>query len=90
MLVSSLAPMIMPRMALRTLSVLEHVSAYGGEYKIQYYGPDIFSPVFLLLSGVAVFSGFILYVLIQMWIYSLHTQAPDSGTSSQIRYSEDP
>ncbi|KAM0748106.1 hypothetical protein T439DRAFT_328085 [Meredithblackwellia eburnea MCA 4105] len=29
-LVSSLAPMVMPRMAMRTMSVLEHVSAYGG------------------------------------------------------------
>ena len=30
-IVSSLAPMLMPRMSMRTMSVLEHVSAYGGK-----------------------------------------------------------
>lgn len=30
-IVSSMLPMLMPRMAMRTLSMFEHVSAYGGE-----------------------------------------------------------
>lgn len=29
-LVSSLAPMLLPRMSMRTMSAMEHVSAYGG------------------------------------------------------------
>lgn len=33
-LVSSLAPMLMPRMALRTMSIMENVSAYGGAPRV--------------------------------------------------------